>query len=236
MKNFKNIIKVVFVVMLLSVGITAYSIEGRTVKGFGFDVIMYDNDPIIIGDLPDSPTDKNLNGISRINKVDKKNIRLYSRMTRYKKILEYSDKDEVTFNVLKNGKNEDITLKREEMYVSDYMPLNDNVYLNKNIRTDGAYAYVWDKAIKTKDFPISNVPKAIYIKTESKIDCVNKKILDLKQLYYGENDVFLKEEKFSEYAPMESVAPDTIGADKVYYACLKYETQKYDREHPNWFE
>ncbi len=236
MKNFKNIIKVVFVVMLLSVGITAYSIEGKTVKDFGFDVIMYDNDPIIVGFIQDSPTDKNFKNISMINKVNKKNVSLYSRMSQYRRILENIDSDVVTFNITRNGKKEDITLTKDDIFVSDYIKLSDFVYLNKNIKTDGAYAYVWDKAIKTKDFPISNVPNATYIKTESKIDCTEKKILDLKQLYYGENDVFLKEEKFSEYAPMESVAPDTIGADKVYYACLKYETQKYDREHPNWFE
>lgn len=236
MKNFKNIIKVVFVVMLLSVGITAYSIEGKTIKGFGFNVFWYDDDPIIVGFIPDSPADKNLKPLSMINKVNKKNVSLYSRMSQYRKILENSNNDVVTFNITRNGKKEDITLTKEDIFVSDYLQLNDFVYLNKNVRTNGQYAYIWDKSLKTKDFPISNVSKATYVKTESKIDCYEKKISTLKQLYYGENDVFLKEENFSEYAPMDSVAPNTIGDNKVYYACLKYETQKYDREHPNWFE
>ena len=216
--------------------LAAHSIEGIDIKGFGFNVFMYDNDPIIVGNIPNSPADKNLKSGDKINKVNKKNLNHCSLMDKNKKIIENTDKDEIVLNVTRNGKKEDIILKKEDIFVSDYLQLDDFIYLNKKVKTDGKYAYVWDKALKNKDLPISNEPKAKYLKTESKIDCAEKKILDIKQLYYGENDKYIKEEINSEYSPMNSVAPNTIGEVKVYYACLKYETQKYDVEHPPWLE
>ena len=226
----KKIICLCIICAFVSVA-SAFALEGNTKKTFGFEFMFFNDNPLVVGHSPDSSAYELLNKTTKIYNINGKYMLPYSKMTLSKKLYSAMDGDNLTLNVTIDGKKQDITVEKKELFISDYIQVSDNIFVYRKIKTNNEIAYVWAKELKYKDF-LSNTPKAAYSKTEKKVDCYNKKIGDLKQVYYNSKDEYLSEKTFSEYGAMSSIVPNTIGENIYHLACTEYRTKKYDREHP----